>query len=261
MREVSYPTQVVLVPFQVGAYAIMRIGHKVGIFCVLSISELYSDELSEAESMTQDVRPGSQSSGTPSVLQPGRPVAEKHSRFLREVIETVLLTLLVFAVVKVTVQPYRIDGPSMEPGLHTNEYVMVNLLAYRFGSPQRGDVIVFHPPIDPTEQYIKRVIGVPGDTVTVTATEIFVDNVHLQEPYVYPLAPGEFGSTTILSQVKIGKGEYFVLGDHRDNSTDSRVFGPVRAQNIIGKAEFVLWPLTSAHMIDTYHNVFQKVHP
>lgn len=211
--------------------------------------------------MTQQVRPSRQQVGTPSVLQPGRPAVESRSRLLREVIETILLTLLVFTVVKVTVQPYRIDGPSMEPGLHTNEYVLVNLLAYRFGSPQRGDVIVFHPPIDPSEQYIKRVIGIPGDTVTITATEVFVDNVELKEPYVYPLAPGEFGSTTILSQVKIPAGEYFVLGDHRDNSTDSRVFGPVKAQNIIGKAEFVLWPINTIHVIDTYHSIFQNVHP
>lgn len=209
----------------------------------------------------QGVRPGSQQAGSPSVLQPFKPAKESHSRFLREAIETILLTLLVFAVVKVTVQPYRIDGPSMEPGLHTNEYVLVNLLAYRFGSPQRGDVIVFHPPIDPSEQYIKRVIGLPGDTVTITATEVFVNNVELKEPYVYPLAPGEFGSTTILSQVKIDPGEYFVLGDHRDNSTDSRVFGPVKAQYIIGRAEFVLWPFTSIHGIDTFHNVFKSVHP
>ncbi|HEU5349359.1 MAG TPA: signal peptidase I [Ktedonobacterales bacterium] len=210
--------------------------------------------------MTQEVRQGSQQAGTPSVLQPFRPAREGHTRFLREAVETILLTLLVFAVVKVTVQPFRIDGPSMEPGLHTNEFVLVNQLAYRFGTPQRGDIIVFHPPIDPSEQYIKRVIGLPGDVVTITATEVFVDNVELHEPYVYPLAPGEFGSTTILSKVKIPAGEYFVLGDHRDNSTDSRVFGPVKTQNIIGKAEFVFWPADSIHVIDSYHNIFQNVH-
>ena len=96
--------------------------------------------------MTQEVRPGNQQVATPSVLRPFKPAVESRSRLLREVIETILLTLLVFAVVKVTVQPYWIDGPSMEPGLHTGEYVLVNQLAYRFGSPARGDVIVFHPP-------------------------------------------------------------------------------------------------------------------
>ncbi len=213
--------------------------------------------------MTQDVRSGNrqQGPGSPSVLRPGMQVAENHSRLLREAIETILLTLLVFAVVKVTVQPYHIEGPSMEPGLYTNEFVLVNQLAYRFGSPSRGDVIVFHPPNDPGEQYIKRVIAVPGDTITVTATNVCVDNVKLSEPYIYPLAPGEFGSPSILTDVKLKSGQYFVLGDHRDNSTDSRVFGPVPAQNIIGKAEFVFWPFGSIHMIDSYHSVFQSVHP
>lgn len=211
--------------------------------------------------MTQDVRPGNQQTGAPSVLQPGKPVAENRSRLLREAIETILLTLLVFAVVKVTVQPYHIEGPSMEPGLYTNQFVLVNQLAYRFGSPSRGDVIVFHPPNDPSEQYIKRVIAVPGDTVTVTPTEVYVDNVKLNEPYIYQLAPGEFGSPTILNNVKLKAGQYFVLGDHRDNSTDSRVFGPVPAQNVIGKAEFVFWPLTSIHGIDNYHDTFKNVHP
>ena len=213
--------------------------------------------------MTQEVRPGSQQAGTPSVLQPGRPVAAKHSSFLREAIETILLTLLVFAAVKVTVQPYHISGPSMEPGLHTGEFVLVNQLAYRFGSnPQRGDVIVFHPPSDPEgEPYIKRVIAIPGDQVTVTLTQVVVDNVVLQEPYTYPLAPGEVGSGTILTHVTLKAGQYFVLGDHRDNSSDSRVFGPVPAQNIIGRAEFVFLPVNNIHMIDTYHSVFQNVHP
>ena len=213
--------------------------------------------------MTQEVRPGNQQAGTPSVLQPGKPVAEKHSSFLREAIETILLTLLVFAAVKVTVQPYHISGPSMQPGLHTGEFVLVNQLAYRFGSaPQRGDVIVFHPPSDPGgEPFIKRVIGIPGDTITVTPTEVKVDGVALHEPYTYPLAPGEIANGTILTDVKLNAGEYFVLGDHRDNSSDSRVFGPVPAQNIIGRAEFVFLPVNNIHMIDTYHSVFQNVHP
>jgi signal peptidase I len=215
----------------------------------------------EAVSMTQEVRPGNQQVATPSVLRPFKPVAESHSRLLREVIETILLTLLVFAVVKVTVQPYWIDGPSMEPGIHTGEYVLVNQLAYRFGSPARGDVIVFHPPNDPGEQYIKRVIGLPGDTITITLTEVQVDNAVLHEPYIYPLAPDEVSSGNVLNNVLLKPGQYFVLGDHRDNSTDSRVFGPVPAQNIVGKAEFVLWPANNIHVIDTFHSVFQNVHP
>ena len=184
------------------------------------------------------------------------------ARLLREVLEVAILTLLFFGVVRLLVQNYRVDGPSMQRTLYTNEYILVDKASYYFHSPQRGDVIVFHPPSDPSgEPYIKRVIAIPGDTITVTLTQIIVDNIVLQEPYTYPLAPGEIGSGTILTNVKLGPGQYFVLGDHRDNSTDSRVFGPVPAQNIIGRAEFVFLPVNNIHMIDTYHSVFQNVHP
>ena len=197
------------------------------------------------------------------MLRPRPAAADRSSKVAREIVETVVLTLLIFFAVRFSVQPYRVFGPSMQPGLHTGEFVLVNQLAYRFGSaPQRGDVIVFHPPSDPNgEPYIKRVIAVPGDTVTVTLTEVKVDVVVLQEPYTYPLAPGELSSGTILTDVKLGPGQYFVLGDHRDNSNDSRAFGPVPSQNIIGRAEFVFLPVNNIHMIDTYHNVFKNVRP
>lgn len=211
-------------------------------------------------SMTQEVRPSSGRVAEPSVLQPFKPAKESRARLLREAIETILLTLLVFAVVKVTIQPYWVDGPSMQPGLHTGELVIVNQLAYRFGSPQRGDVIVLHPPNDPSTQYIKRVIGLPGDTITITATEVYVDNTKLNEPYTYPLAPGEYGSSTFIGTVVLKTGQYFVMGDHRDISIDSRVIGAIPAQNIVGKAEFVLWPAGDIQMINTFPNVFKGVH-
>jgi signal peptidase I len=211
-------------------------------------------------SMTQEVRPSSRHVAEPSVLQPFKPAKESRARLLREAIETILLTLLVFAVVKVTIQPYWVDGPSMQPGLHTGELVIVNQLAYRFGSPQRGDVIVLHPPNDPSTQYIKRVIGLPGDTITITATEVYVDNTKLKEPYTYPLAPGEYGSSTFIGTVVLKTGQYFVMGDHRDISIDSRVIGAIPAQNIVGKAEFVLWPAGDIQMINTFPNVFKGVH-
>ncbi|HEX6817679.1 MAG TPA: signal peptidase I, partial [Ktedonobacterales bacterium] len=137
----------------------------------------------------------------------------------REILETVLLTALVYFVVRSSVQLTPIDGPSMQPGLHTGESVLVNELAYVFGSPQRGDVIVFHPPTnDPSQQYIKRVIGVPGDTIQITDTAVIVDGVKLQEPY---LNDGEQG-VSLCGQLSptLGAGDYFVMGDNRGNSDD-----------------------------------------
>jgi signal peptidase I len=207
-----------------------------------------------------EVRPEEQRAQRPSVLPPGMRIGDRWLHFLREVIETVLIVALVFLVVHVTVQMFFVKGPSMEPGLQNGSYVLVNQLAYRFGTPKRGDVIVFHPPDAPdSEPYIKRIIGLPGDIVTVTTTSIIVDDVTLNEPYIYPLGPNELENTNVLDHQKIDANTYFVLGDHRTNSTDSRVFGGVPRQNIIGKAEFVLFPLSSLEKIPTYSEVFATI--
>ena len=190
----------------------------------------------------------------------GNTTAEKPSRFTREILETVILTLLIFFAIHFSIQPYIVDGPSMQPGLHTGDLVMVNLLSYDFGSPQRGDVIVFHPPDDPSQQYVKRIIGIPGDTVTVTLTAVYVDNVKLNEPYIYPLAPGQNESTGVVPSLHLSPGQYFVLGDNRDNSADSRYFGPIERNSIIGKVELVAWPLNAVEWMRSYSSVFAGVH-
>lgn len=191
----------------------------------------------------------------------GSTQAEKPSRFTRELLETAILTLLIFFAIHFSIQPYIVDGPSMQPGLHTGDLVMVNLLSYDFGSPQRGDVIVFHPPDDPSQQYVKRIIGIPGDTVTVTPTAVYVDNVELHEPYIYPLAPGQQESPVAVPALHLGANQYFVLGDNRDNSRDSRYFGtPVTRQMIIGKVELVAWPLNAIEWMRGYSSVFAGVH-
>jgi signal peptidase I len=207
-----------------------------------------------------EVRSEERHAPRPSLLPPGMRIGDRWLHFLREVIETILVVALFFFLAQVTVRPYWVDGPSMEPGLHTGELVLVTQLAYRFGSPHRGDVIVLHPPSDPNGQpFIKRIIGLPGDVITITTTSIIVDGVKLNEPYTYPLGKDEIPNTSVLDQQKVGPNEYFVLGDHRTNSTDSRVFGGVPRQNIIGKAEFVLWPLGSLEKIPTYSDVFAAI--
>jgi signal peptidase I len=175
------------------------------------------------------------------------------------VIETVVLTVIVFLVVNVTVRPYRVDGPSMRPGLYTNDLVMVSMLAYDVGSPQRGDVIVFHPPSDPGTVYVKRVIGVPGDQISITANAVIVNGHTLNETYISPLDPSAPENVSVLPKITLGAGQYFVMGDNRQDSIDSRVFGYVPRANIIGKAEFVFWPLPMLHGISTYSNDFNGV--
>jgi signal peptidase I len=207
-----------------------------------------------------EVQPEERRAERPSVLPPGMRIGDRWLHFLREVIETILLTALVFFLVQITVRPFWVDGPSMEPGLRTGELVLVNQLAYRFGSPKRGDVVVLHPPSDPSGRpFIKRIIALPGDVVTITTTSIIVDGVTLHEPYIYPLGPDEIENTSVLDRQKIGPNEFFVLGDHRTNSTDSRVFGGVPRQNIVGRAEFVMWPPGSMEKIPTYPEVFAGI--
>jgi signal peptidase I len=185
--------------------------------------------------------------------------SQRQMALLREVVETLLLTALVFLAVRGAVQYTPIHGPSMEPGLQSEQGVIVNQLAYFFGAPQRGDVIVFHPPISPSEEYIKRIIAIPGDTIALTDTSVTVNSVDLKEPYVNPADTGPNENGQVIPPTKLGPGEYWVMGDNRGDSIDSRAFGAVPRQNIVGKAEMVVWPLTAIHRIPTYSEVFVGV--
>lgn len=197
------------------------------------------------------------------ILPPGRAKAPSklHSHIIREIIETIVLTLLIFFAVHFSVQPFRVNGPSMQPNLHTNNLVLVNLLAYDFGSPQRGDIIVFHPPIptDPGEYYVKRIIAIPGDTITLTATAVYVDGQKLTEPYINAVGSGNIENPGVVPQYKLQKDEYWVMGDNRLDSQDSRFFGPISRRAIIGKAEVVIWPLNSLEWLRNYSYVFSNV--
>ena len=183
----------------------------------------------------------------------------RQTALLREVVETLLLTALVFLAVRGAVQYTPIHGPSMLPGLQSEQGVIVNKLAYFFGAPQRGDVIVFHPPISPNEEYIKRIIAIPGDTVALTDTAVTVNGVQLKEPYVNPADTGPNENGQVIPPTKLDPGEYWVMGDNRGDSVDSRSFGGVPRQNIIGKAEMVVWPPNAIHRIPTYSEVFVGV--
>ena len=156
-------------------------------------------------------------------------------RFLLDVIETIVLSVLLFLAINTISARIRVDGFSMEPTLRNGEFVIVNKLAYRFGEPTIGDVIVFHYPRDPEQEYIKRVLGLSGDQVRIAAGQVYVNEQPIAEPYI--AAPPRYDS-----QWSVPENSLFVLGDNRNNSSDSHNWGPVPMENVIGKALFVYWP-------------------
>jgi signal peptidase I len=177
-------------------------------------------------------------------------VSEYKLRLIREVIETITVTLLILFIIRLAVQSFRTDGQSMEPNFHTGEYVLVNKVAYFFQEPHRGDVIVFHYPFDIHKDFMKRVIGMPGDTIQTTETQVLVNGEILHEPYVS--LPLNFESRTW----RLGPSQFFVMGDNRDNSLDSRIWGPLEQKYIVGKVMVVYWPVTTWSVVDTYPSVY-----
>lgn len=160
-------------------------------------------------------------------------------KILREVVITVLIAVAVFAILQLTVQSYTVVMSSMEPNFQQGECIMVNKVSYHSSGPQRGDVIVFHPPVESQFPYIKRVIGLPGDTVEIKDGIVSINGTPLHEPYILQEPPQ---NNKDYGPIVLSNGEYFVLGDNRNNSSDSRSWGPIKRNDIIGKAWFIYWP-------------------
>ena len=135
-------------------------------------------------------------------------------------------------------QPVRVEGTSMLPRLVDQDRLFINKFVYHFSAIERGDVVVFHYPRDPRKSYIKRVIAGPGDRLRIEGGEVYVNGQPLKESYV----PPAYRDTRSQGAMVIPPDEYFVMGDHRSISSDSREFGPVKRELIYGKAEFVYWP-------------------
>jgi signal peptidase I len=150
---------------------------------------------------------------------------------------------VVFAVILIVFiyQPVKVEGTSMMPGLTNQERIFINKYEYKLSadSIRRGDLVVFHFPLDPSQSYIKRVVGLPGDSIEVDAGIVLVNDRKLDEPYVLD----EYRDRVSLQKEAVPAGHYFVLGDHRNSSSDSRVWGFVDRGEIYGKAVFVYWPL------------------
>jgi signal peptidase I len=167
---------------------------------------------------------------------------EKRYRLVREIVETVVLTVLMFLVIRLAVQNFNVDGMSMEPNLHNQELILVDKWSYLFRTPARGDVIVFIAPPNPQEDFVKRVIGLPGDVVTIQGTTVIVNGKVLTEKYVRPQNNLHNPFPSFTNRI-VPPNTYLVLGDNRDGSSDSRDWGCVPQQNIIGRAALIYWPL------------------
>jgi signal peptidase I len=166
----------------------------------------------------------------------GAPEREKSGlQWLREML--ISLGISIFIIVFLY-QPVKVEGTSMMPGLADQERIFINKYAYRLGAIERGDVVVFRYPGDPSKNYIKRIVGEPGDRIEIIRGAVFVNGNQLQEPYV----PVQFRDERSMSEMIVPEGSYFVLGDHRNLSSDSRDFGPVERGAIFGKAVFAYWP-------------------
>lgn len=143
-----------------------------------------------------------------------------------------------FFIITFLYQPVKVEGTSMQPELRDQDRLFVNKFAYNFEKISRGDVVVFYYPRDTQKSYIKRVIALPGDNIRIDDGRVYVDGEKVDESYV----PRRFRDTRSMADMVVPPGEYFVMGDHRSISSDSRDFGPVSRKLIYGKAAFIYWP-------------------
>jgi len=170
-------------------------------------------------------------------------------RFALELIEIVVISLAIILPIRYfLIQPFYVKGASMEPSFDDHEYLIIDELSYRFRGPERGEVVVFRYPLDPRQYFIKRIVGLPGETVRVSDSKIIVTNAEHPDGFVVDesayLSPDvvTFGDKTI----HLASDEYFVMGDNRTASLDSRTFGPLPYKHIVGRVWIRGWPIARA---------------
>jgi signal peptidase I len=188
-----------------------------------------------------DGQPEQNSPNGQEARRPERDRALMHS-WLRDLVISVLVSgfIIIFLY-----QPVRVEGTSMLPVLEDQDRLFINKLAYRVGDIHRGDVVVFLYPHDHEKSYIKRVIALPGDTLRIDHGKVYVNSARIDEAYV----PKRFEDDRSQPEMTVPQHEYFVMGDHRSISSDSREFGPVDRELIYGKAAFVYWPMDQAGVV------------
>lgn len=188
-------------------------------------------------------------SETPTIPSPLPPVETEEKvnwkQFFFDLIETLLLAVVLYLGINAISARVRVDGFSMVPTLQDGEYVLVSKVTYRLGQPQHGDIIVFKYPGEPPQDLIKRIVGLPGDTVKVSGSVVSVNGQPLVEPYIAasPVYQGEW---------QVPDGFLFVLGDNRNDSSDSHAWGLLPKENVIGKALLIYWPPPEWKIISHY---------
>lgn len=170
-------------------------------------------------------------------------------RLILDILEILLILILILPIRLFFFEPFFVKGSSMEPNYYSFDYLIIDKITYRFSDPQRGDVIVFHPPFDNKIYYIKRIIGLPGEKIVIINSRIFIYND--EKPEGFELREDYLKDNVTIGdqEIVLKDGEYFVLGDNREVSSDSRLWGPVRRERIIGRAIFHLSP----------HKIFNKL--
>ncbi len=202
-------------------------------------------EIVETPEPQPDVPPAPQ-----TVVVPAVDKGAASRAVLREIVETIALFALVFTVARVAIGNYSILGQSMEPTYHEEQRLLVDKVTPQFFGLNRGDIVIVHSPVQDIE-LIKRLIGKPGDTIELRDNHVFVNGEALDEPYLPPDANS--GPTRDASTWTLGENEYFIMGDNRSFSQDSRVFGPVKTENIIGRGLLLYWPFSDLKVVQHYN--------
>ena len=166
---------------------------------------------------------------------------ESAKSFLKDLIKDIIIALVLVLIITACVKPTIVSGQSMDDTLHDGNYLIVNKLAYKFGEPEHGDIIVFDSGQEERELWVKRIIGLPGDVIRTDGKTLYINDAKASEPYIKKgtVAQGEMQTWTVPD------GTVFVMGDNRNNSTDSRIIGCVEESAVLGKAVVRLWPPSS----------------